>query len=145
MYRQRNGGDSIICRELLAKAGVQPTQGTQAQARTEGVLPQAPLPELPHVCGSVCGIYCSPSGRAAHGLEGVIEDRMELETTGTDWRAKLTVHLRTPSEAMPSALVRLRWCWWSPAADNHVSPRRGPGGSCSLRRQATIPPCWSTV
>ena len=65
MYRQRNGGDSIICRELLAKAGVQPTQGTQAQARTEGYYHKRPCPELCRICASLCVefIAAHPEGR----------------------------------------------------------------------------------
>lgn len=65
IYRQRNGGDSIICRELLAKAGVQPTQGTQAQARTEGYYHKRPCPELCRICADLCVefIAAHPEGR----------------------------------------------------------------------------------
>ena len=31
LYRERNGGGSIVCRELLARAGAQTTDGTQAE------------------------------------------------------------------------------------------------------------------
>ena len=31
LYRARNGGDSMICRELLAKAGAAPSGGTKAE------------------------------------------------------------------------------------------------------------------
>ena len=47
LYRARNGGDSIICRELLAKAGAAPSGGTKAEARTEerpAPQPAAPAP-----------------------------------------------------------------------------------------------------
>ena len=71
MYRQRNGGDSIICRELLAKAGVQPTQGTQAQARTEGYYHKRPCPELCRMCADLCVEFTAdPSGRAARAWVG---------------------------------------------------------------------------
>ena len=65
MYRQRNGGDSIICRELLAKAGVQPTQGAQAQDRTESYYRKRPCPELCRMCADLCVefIAAHPEGR----------------------------------------------------------------------------------
>ena len=44
-YRSRNGG-SIICRELLAKAGAAPTGGTAAEDRTADYYKKRPCPEL---------------------------------------------------------------------------------------------------
>lgn len=41
-YRTRNGGGSIICRELLAKAGAAPTGGTAAEERTADYYKSAP-------------------------------------------------------------------------------------------------------
>lgn len=46
----------------------------------------------------------------------------QLELTGG---AKLTVYLRTPSEAMPSALVRPLVLVVPGGGYNHVSPREG--------------------
>ena len=44
-YRARNGG-SIICRELLAKAGAAPAGGTAAEERTAEYYKKRPCPEL---------------------------------------------------------------------------------------------------
>ena len=44
-YRSRNGG-SIICRELLAKAGAAPAGGTAAEDRTADYYKKRPCPEL---------------------------------------------------------------------------------------------------
>ena len=46
LYRQRNGGGSIICRELLAKAGAAPTAGAAAEERTADYYRKRPCPEL---------------------------------------------------------------------------------------------------
>ena len=45
-YRSRNGGGSIICRELLAKAGVAPAGGTAAEERTADYYKKRPCKEL---------------------------------------------------------------------------------------------------
>lgn len=58
-------GIASSARELLAKAGVQPTQGTQAQARTEGYYHKRPCPELCRMCADLCAefIAAHPEGR----------------------------------------------------------------------------------
>ena len=45
-YRNRNGGGSIICRELLAKAGAAPAGGTAAEERTADYYKKRPCKEL---------------------------------------------------------------------------------------------------
>ena len=63
LYRARNGGDSIICRELLAKAGAAPSGGTKAEARTADYYKQAALPgAVPDVRRPVRRGHCSPPG-----------------------------------------------------------------------------------
>lgn len=63
LYRARNGGDSIICRELLAKAGAAPSGRHEGRGPHGGVLPQAALPgAVPDVRRPVCGIHRSPPG-----------------------------------------------------------------------------------
>jgi len=63
-YRTRNGGGSIICRELLAKAGAAPAGGTAAEDRTADYYKKAPLPGImPPVRRPVHRIYCGAPGR----------------------------------------------------------------------------------
>lgn len=62
-YRSRNGG-SIICRELLAKAGAAPAGGTAAEDRTADYYKKRPCPELCRLCAEF--IAAHPEGR--HGL-----------------------------------------------------------------------------
>lgn len=66
-YRSRNGG-SIICRELLAKAGAAPAGGTAAEDRTADYYKKRPCPELCRLCADLCAefIAAHPGGR--HGL-----------------------------------------------------------------------------
>lgn len=70
-YRSRNGG-SIICRELLAKAGAAPAGGTAAEDRTADYYKKRPCPELCRLCADLCADLCAefiaahPEGR--HGL-----------------------------------------------------------------------------
>ena len=52
-YRSRNGG-SIICRELLAKAGAAPAGGTAAEDRTADYYKKRPCPELCRLCADLC-------------------------------------------------------------------------------------------
>ena len=68
-YRSRNGG-SIICRELLAKAGAAPTGGTPGcQPPHPGILQKAPLPgAVPHLRRPVCRIYCGAPGGTARTI-----------------------------------------------------------------------------
>ena len=65
LYRARNGGDSIICRELLAKAGAAPSGGTKAEARTAEYYRKRPCPELCRMCADLCAefIAAHPEGR----------------------------------------------------------------------------------
>lgn len=64
LYRARNGGDSIICRELLEKGRGGPFRRHEGRGPHGGVLPQAALPgAVPDVRRPVCGIHCgSPGG-----------------------------------------------------------------------------------
>lgn len=66
-YRARNGG-SIICRELLAKAGAAPAGGTAAEERTAEYYKKRPCPELCRLCADLCAefIVAHPEGR--HGF-----------------------------------------------------------------------------
>lgn len=63
-YRSRNGG-SIICRELLAKAGAAPAGGTAAEDRTADYYKKRPCPELCRLCADLCAefIAAHPEGR----------------------------------------------------------------------------------
>ena len=65
VYAARNGGDSIICRELLAKAGAAPSGGTKAEARTAEYYRKRPCPELCRMCADLCAefIAAHPEGR----------------------------------------------------------------------------------
>ena len=67
-YRTRNGGGSIICRELLAKAGAAPAGGTAAEERTADYYKKRPCPELCRLCADLCAefIMAHPEGR--HGF-----------------------------------------------------------------------------
>ena len=73
MYRSRNGGDSIICRELLAKTGAAPTEGTVAQDRTAEYYRKRPCPELCRLCADLCAevIAAHPEGRCGVYKEDV--------------------------------------------------------------------------
>lgn len=77
MYCQRNGADTILCRELLAKAGAAPTKGTEAQARTAEYYRKRPCPELCRMCADLCVELLAnhPEGR-----HGVYEEEAEDET-----------------------------------------------------------------
>lgn len=65
MYRQRSGGDSIICRELLEKAGATPQAGTQAEERTGEYYKKRPCPELCRLGAELCVEFVAahPEGR----------------------------------------------------------------------------------
>ena len=73
LYRARNGGDSIICRELLAKAGAAPSGGTKAEARTAEYYRKRPCPELCRMCADLCAefIAAHPEGRCGVYKEDV--------------------------------------------------------------------------
>ena len=54
-YAQRNGGGSIICRELL---GLEKAEGTPiAEARTAEYYKKRPCPELARVAADIMGEY----------------------------------------------------------------------------------------
>ena len=65
MYSQRNGGGSIICRELLAKAGAAASIATEAEDRTAEYYKKRPCPELCRICADLCVdfIAAHPEGR----------------------------------------------------------------------------------
>ena len=67
------GGDSIICRELLAKAGAAPSGGTKAEARTADYYKKRPCPELCRMCADLCAefIAAHPEGRCGVYKEDV--------------------------------------------------------------------------
>ena len=62
-FRAENG--SIICRELLAKAGAAPAGGTAAEDRTADYYKKRPCPELCRICADLCAefIAAHPEGR----------------------------------------------------------------------------------
>ena len=61
LYRARNGGGSIICRELLAKGG--PFRRHEGRGPHGGLLQKAALPgAVPDVRRPVCGIHRGPPG-----------------------------------------------------------------------------------
>ena len=65
-YKARNGGpNTLICRELLAKAGAAPSGGTKAEARTADYYKKRPCPELCRMCADLCAefIAAHPEGR----------------------------------------------------------------------------------
>ena len=66
-YRTRNGG-SIICRELLAKAGVAPAGGTAAEERTADYYKKRPCPELCRICADLCAEFIAAHPEGRHGL-----------------------------------------------------------------------------
>lgn len=66
-YRTRNGG-SIICRELLAKAGVAPAGGTAAEERTADYYKKRPCPELCRICADLCAEFIAAHPEGRHGF-----------------------------------------------------------------------------
>ena len=66
-YRARNGG-SIICRELLAKAGVAPAGGTAAEERTADYYKKRPCPELCRLCADLCTEFIAAHPEGRHGF-----------------------------------------------------------------------------
>ena len=66
-YRSRNGG-SIICRELLAKAGAAPAGGTAAEDRTADSYKKRPCPELCRLCADLCAEFIAAHPEGRHGL-----------------------------------------------------------------------------
>ena len=78
-YRTRNGGGSIItidfncggsiiCRELLAKAGAAPTGGTAAEDRTADYYKKRPCPELCRLCADLCAEFMAAHPEGRHGF-----------------------------------------------------------------------------
>lgn len=66
-YRTRNGG-SIICRELLAKAGAAPAGGTAAEERTAEYYKKRPCPELCRLCADLCAEFIAAHPEGRHGF-----------------------------------------------------------------------------
>lgn len=66
-YRARNGG-SIICRELLAKAGAAPAGGTAAEDRTADYYKKRPCPELCRLCADLCAEFIAAHPEGRHGF-----------------------------------------------------------------------------
>lgn len=66
-YRSRNGG-SIICRELLAKAGAAPAGGTAAEDRTADYYKKRPCPELCRLCADLRAEFIAAHPEGRHGL-----------------------------------------------------------------------------
>lgn len=66
-YRSRNGG-SIICRELLAKAGAAPAGGTAAEERTADYYKKRPCPELCRLCADLCAEFITAHPEGRHGF-----------------------------------------------------------------------------
>ncbi len=66
-YRSRNGG-SMICRELLAKAGAAPAGGTAAEDRTADYYKKRPCPELCRICADLCAEFIAAHPEGRHGL-----------------------------------------------------------------------------
>lgn len=66
-YRARNGG-SIICRELLAKAGAAPAGGTAAEERTAEYYKKRPCPELCRICADLCAEFIAAHPEGRHGF-----------------------------------------------------------------------------
>lgn len=66
-YRTRNGG-SIICRELLAKAGAAPAGGTAAEDRTADYYKKRPCPELCRLCADLCTEFIAAHPEGRHGF-----------------------------------------------------------------------------
>ena len=67
-YRTRNGRGSIICRELLAKAGAAPAGGTAAEDRTADYYKKRPCPELCRICADLCAEFIAAHPEGRHGL-----------------------------------------------------------------------------
>ena len=67
-YRTRNGGGSIICRELLAKAGVAPAGGTAAEDRNADYYKKRPCPELCRLCADLCAEFIAAHPEGRHGF-----------------------------------------------------------------------------
>ena len=66
-YRTRNGG-SIICRDLLAKAGAAPAGGTAAEERTAEYYKKRPCPELCRLCADLCAEFIAAHPEGRHGF-----------------------------------------------------------------------------
>jgi C_GCAxxG_C_C family probable redox protein len=64
-YRARNGGDSIICRDLLVRAGLPASTGGAAEPRTAEYYRKRPCPELCRLAADLCAEYLEahPEGR----------------------------------------------------------------------------------
>ena len=67
-YRTRNGGGSIICRDLLAKAGAAPPGGTAAEDRTADYYKKRPCPELCRLCADLCTEFIAAHPEGRHGF-----------------------------------------------------------------------------
>ena len=67
-YRNRNGSGSIICRELLAKAGAAPAGGTAAEERTADYYKKRPCPELCRLCADLCAEFIAAHPEGRHGF-----------------------------------------------------------------------------
>ena len=67
-YRTSNGGGSIICRELLAKAGAVPAGGTAAEDRTADYYKKRPCPELCRICADLCAEFIAAHPEGRHGF-----------------------------------------------------------------------------
>lgn len=67
-YRACNGGGSIICRELLAKAGAAPAGGTAAEDRTADYYKKRPCPELCRICADLCAEFIAAHPEGRHGF-----------------------------------------------------------------------------
>lgn len=67
-YRACNGGGSIICRELLAKAGAAPAGGTAAEDRTADYYKKRPCPELCRLCADLCAEFIAAHPEGRHGF-----------------------------------------------------------------------------
>lgn len=67
-YRTRNGGGSIICRDLLAKAGAAPAGGTAAEERTADYYKKRPCPELCRICADLCAEFITAHPEGRHGF-----------------------------------------------------------------------------
>ena len=65
-FRAENG--SIICRELLAKAGAAPTGGTAAEDRTADYYKKRPCPELCRLCADLCAEFITAHPEGRHGF-----------------------------------------------------------------------------
>ena len=65
-YRTRNGGGSIICRELL---GLDKPEGSPvASPRTETYYKKRPCPELCRICADLCAEFIAAHPEGRHGL-----------------------------------------------------------------------------